>query len=287
MEIDAKTKLCAVIGNPIHHSLSPAIHNAAFQATQLNYCYTAFEVEDVESAIVGMRGLGIRGFSITIPHKVAAMGYADELDPVAESIGSINTLINNDGVLKGYNTDGVGALRALESAGVALEGAEATILGSGGAARAIACTLAARTDLAKLNILGVVEEEVKTLARQAAKQTSAKVVGELITDESLEAAMAHTNILIHCTPVGMHPNVDESVVPVDLLSSPLVVFDIVYNPMETKLLRQAKERRCRTINGAEMFINQAIVQFELFTGQSAPEAVMRKVVLSNLNPPGR
>ena len=282
MEIDAKTKLCAVIGNPIGHSLSPAIHNAAFKATQLNYCYAAFEVSNVEQAIQGMRGLGIRGFSITIPHKVAAMPFADELDPVAESIGSINTLINNEGVLKGYNTDGIGALRALESAGVALEGAEATILGSGGAARAIAFTLAAKSDLTKLNILGVVESEVKDLSKNVARQTSAKVVGELLNEESLETAMAHTNILIHCTPVGMHPNVDDSIVPVDLMSSPLVVFDIVYNPMETKLLREAKQKRCRTINGAEMFINQAIVQFELFTGQNAPEAVMRKVVMSSL-----
>ncbi|MCA9410979.1 MAG: shikimate dehydrogenase [Candidatus Omnitrophica bacterium] len=282
MTIDAKTTLCAVIGNPIGHSLSPTIHNAAFQATNLNFCYTAFEVSDVEQAIQGMRGLGIRGFSITIPHKVTAMQFADELDPVAESIGSINTLINNDGVLKGYNTDGIGALRALESAGIALEGAEATILGSGGAARAIACTLAAKSDLAKLNILGVVEDEVKNLHKNVAKQTSAKVVGELINSETLEAAMANTGILINCTPIGMHPKVDESVVPPHLMSAPLVVFDIVYNPMETKLLKEAKGNRCRTINGAEMFINQAIVQFELFTGQNAPEAVMRKVVLSSL-----
>ncbi|MCA9450314.1 MAG: shikimate dehydrogenase, partial [Candidatus Omnitrophica bacterium] len=241
MEIDAKTILCAVIGKPIGHSLSPAIHNAAFRATNLNYCYTAFEVSDIEQAIQGMRGLGIRGFSITIPHKVAAMPHVDELDPVAQSIGSINTLINNEGVLKGYNTDGIGALRAIESAGIALEGAEATILGSGGAARAIACTLAAKSDLAKLNILGVVEEEVKNLTKNVARQTSAKVVGELIGEETLEAAMANTGILIHCTPTGMHPNIDESIVPPRLMSAPLVVFDIVYNPMETKLLREAKE----------------------------------------------
>jgi len=282
MEIDAATKLCAVIGNPISHSLSPAIHNAAFAAKNLNFCYTAFESADIEKAIQGMRGLGIRGFSITIPHKVAAMPFADELDPVAESIGSINTLVNNKGVLKGYNTDGVGALRALESAGVALEGAEATLLGSGGAARAIAFTLAAKTDLKKLNILGVVEEEVKTLSKSVAKQTSAKVVGEMLNEETLETAMAHTNVLIHATPVGMHPNVDDSIVPKNLMASPLVVFDIVYNPIETKLLREAKEKRCRVINGAEMFINQAVVQFELFTGQNAPESVMRKVVLNSL-----
>ena len=282
MEIDAKTRLCAVIGNPIEHSLSPAIHNAAFAAANVNYCYTAFKVTDVEQAIQGMRGLNIRGFSITIPHKVTSMPFADELDPVAENIGSINTLINNDGVLRGYNTDGIGAIRALESAGVAMEGAEATLLGSGGAARAIAFSLAAKSELTKLNILGVIEDEVKNLSASVARQTSAKVVGELLNEETLEAAMAHTGILIHATPVGMYPKVDESIVPKELMSAPLVVFDVVYNPLETKLLKEAKERRCRTISGAEMFINQAIVQFELFTGQNAPEGVMRKVVLDSL-----
>lgn len=282
MPINASTQVCAVIGNPIRHTLSPAIHNAAFQAKNLNFAYVAFEVENVEYAIQGMRGLGIRGFSITIPHKVAAMSLADEVDPVAASIGSINTLVNTDGVLRGYNTDGMGAVRAIESAGVKLPGSEVTILGSGGGARAIACTLAAKADLAKLNILGVIEDEVKLLTAHVAKQSSAKVEGAFLTDESLEKALENTRLLIQCTPIGMHPKVDETLVPADLLASPLVVFDIVYNPMETRLLREAKERKCRVISGVEMFIHQAVAQFELFTGQSAPESVMRKVVLESL-----
>jgi shikimate dehydrogenase len=282
MMLDAYTQVLAVLGKPVRHSLSPAIHNAALQATGLNYVYVACEVDDIQAAVMGMRGLGIRGFSITIPHKVSAMGLADEIDPVAASIGSINTLVNNEGVLRGFNTDGYGALRGIETAGVNLEGAEVTILGSGGGARAIACTLAAKADLSKLNILGVIEDEVKALTRHLAQFASARVEGEVLSYDSLKKALAGTLLLVNCTPIGMHPKTDDSLVPADLLGSPLVVFDIVYNPMETRLLREARERKCRVISGVEMFIHQAIAQFELFTGQSAPEAVMRKVVLESL-----
>jgi len=283
MEIDADTRVCAVLGNPIRHSLSPAIHNAAFLAKGLNYAYVAFEVERVDQAMEGMRGLGIRGFSITIPHKVTAFPLADELDPIAANIGSINTMVNNNGVLKGYNTDGIGALRAIESAGVKLtRGCEVTMIGSGGAARAIACTLAAKADITKLNILGIVEDELSKLTGDVAKQTSAKVSGQVLNDETLENALENSQLLIHCSPVGMHPNVDETVVPERLLSSPLVVFDVVYNPLETRLIREARDKRCRVIPGVEMFIHQAVAQFELFTGQSAPEKVMRQVVLERL-----
>ncbi len=282
MTLDAYTQVLAVLGKPVRHSLSPAIHNAALQTTGLNYVYVACEVDDIQAAVMGMRGLGIRGFSITIPHKVAALSLADEVDPVAASIGSINTLVNNDGVLRGYNTDGYGALRAIETAGVNLAGAEVTILGSGGGSRAIACTLAAKADLSKLNILGVIEDEMKDLTRHVAQFSSARVEGEVLSHDSLKKALAGTLLLVNCTPIGMHPKTDESLVPAHLLGSPLVVFDIVYNPMETRLLREARENKCRVISGVEMFIHQAVAQFELFTGQNAPEAVMRKVVMESL-----
>ena len=283
MPIDAHTQVCAVLGNPVRHSLSPQIHNTAFQATGQNFVYVAFEVEDLPAAVAGMRGLGIRGFSITIPHKVGALALVDEVDPVAASIGSINTLVNNDGILKGYNTDGLGALRSIEAAGVKLTpSCNILMLGSGGAARAIACTLCAKTEISKLTILGIIEDEVKDLAAKSAKQTSAKVKGEILNNKTLAKGLEDAQLLIHCSPVGMHPKVDETLVPADLMSSPLVVFDVVYNPLETRLLREARTRRCRVIPGIEMFIHQAIAQFELFTGQSAPEKAMRKVVLDSL-----
>lgn len=282
MTIDAHTQICAVLGKPVRHSLSPTIHNAALQSKGLNMVYVAFEVDDITLAVNGMRGLGIRGFSITIPHKVSAMALADEVDPVAASIGSINTLVNTDGILRGYNTDGYGALRAIESAGIKLAGSEVTILGSGGSSRAIACTLAAKSDISKLTLLGVVEDELKVLTRHVAQIASAHVEGHLIDDQSLETALLNTQLLINCTPIGMHPKVDETLVPAKFLNEPMVVFDIVYNPMETRLLREARRAKCRVISGVEMFIHQAVAQFELFTGQSAPEGVMRKVVLESL-----
>lgn len=282
MKIDAHTQICAVLGKPVRHSLSPTIHNAALQSKGLNMVYVAFEVDDIAQAVSGMRGLGIRGFSITIPHKVAAMALADEIDPVAASIGSINTLVNTDGVLRGYNTDGYGALRAIESAGIKLAGSEVTILGSGGSARAIACTLAAKTDIAKLTLLGVVEDELKALTRHVAQISSAHVEGHMINDQTIKDALQHSNLLVNCTPIGMHPKVDETLVPAQFLGEPMVVFDIVYNPMETRLLREARQAKCRVISGVEMFIHQAVAQFELFTGQNAPDNVMRKVVLESL-----
>lgn len=283
MTIDAYTQVCAVLGNPVRHSMSPLIHNAAIEATGVNFSYVAFEVENIEQAMEGMRGLGIRGMSITIPHKVTAMELVDELDPIAASIGCINTVVNNDGVLKGYNTDGTGALRAITASGVKLSGTEVTLLGTGGSARAIACTLAARGDLTRLHILGVVPEERDALTRHVAQQTSAQIIPYELTPENLAKAMENSQTLIHCTPVGMYPHVDESLVPKEMLSSTLVVFDVVYNPMETRLIREAKENRCRVIYGVEMFIYQAVEQFELFTEQPAPESVMRKVILDKMS----
>ena len=159
-DINAHTKLCGVIGNPVEHSLSPAIHNAAFQKLGLNYVYLAFPVADVEGAIRGIRALGnLRGFSVTIPHKVAVMPHLDEVEPTAKRIGSVNTIVVENGKLTGYNTDASGALRALQAAGVQLKGQRVLMLGSGGAARAIAFALAANADIAGLTILGVDDKD--------------------------------------------------------------------------------------------------------------------------------
>ncbi len=160
IELDAQTKLCGVIGNPVHHSLSPAIHNAAFRKMGLNYVYLAFPVEAIGDAIKGLRALGnSRGFSVTIPHKVAALPFLDEVDQTARHIGAINTIVVENGKLIGYNTDASGALRALREGGAGLSGQRVLILGSGGAARAIAFALAGEAKIAGLTVLGVDEDE--------------------------------------------------------------------------------------------------------------------------------
>jgi len=277
-KIDASTVICAVIGNPIEHSLSPAIHNAAFAACGLNWAYVAFRVAALKQAIEGIRALGIRGVSVTIPHKVAVMPLLDTVDEAARTIGSINTIVNTNGQLAGYNSDGEGALQALRDAGFDSAGKRVVILGSGGAARAIAIALALKAPPEKLTILGAEEQEVLKLSSDSARRGTVAVAGELLTDTSLSSALPDCEILIHATPIGMHPKSDQSLVPVNLLHKNLVVFDIVYNPLKTRLLMDAERAGCTVITGIEMFLNQAAVQFKLWTGQEPPKKVMRAVL---------
>ena len=280
-EIDTQTKLCGVIGNPVHHSLSPAIHNAAFRKMGLNFVYLAFPVEVIGDAMKGLRALGnCRGFSVTIPHKLAAMPFLDEVDQTAQHIGAINTIVVENGKLIGYNTDASGALRALREGGAALSGQRVLMLGSGGAARAIAFALAGDAQIAGLTILGVDEEERRRLVQDLRSRTSVVVEDGPIQDDSLRSWIPHCRTVIHCTPVGMSPHVEETCVPAAMWRSDLTVMDIVYNPRRTRLLKEARAAGCRTIQGIEMFLCQAILQFELWTNQTAPADVMRAVLES-------
>lgn len=281
--IGCATQFCLVIGNPISHSLSPALHNAAFDALGLDFVYLASRVEDVRGALAGMRALSnFRGMSVTIPHKIEAMQYVDDVDEVDRIIGSINTIIHEQDRLLGFSTDGPGALKAITDAGVVLDGKHVLMLGSGGAARAVAFTLAMKTAVGELTLLDIDETMRTRLAGDLRQHTRAKIVAETLTAETLAAAMARAELVIHCTPVGMHPREDISLIPAELFRPEQVVFDIVYTPLETKLLREAKARGLRIIPGVEMFVNQAVLQFERFTGVAAPVEVMRRVVLEQL-----
>lgn len=282
-DITPSTKLCAVIGNPVTHSMSPAIHNRAFAELGLDYVYVAFRVEDVGGAVAGMRALeNFRGLSVTIPHKVSILKHLDEVADVDRQIGSVNTVVNDGGRLKGYGSDGPGARKALLDAGVEVTGRNVTILGSGGAARAIAFHLAAEAPPASIFLLGVEEPELKALTSDLVTRTGANATCALLDSETLEARLAESQVLIHCTPVGMHPQSDASVVPTSLLHDRLSVMDVVYNPLRTKLLADAEARGLKTVSGVEMFVNQAVIQFELWTGATAPRQVMRDVVLEEL-----
>jgi shikimate dehydrogenase len=281
--ISPATLLCAVIGNPVAHSLSPALHNAAFNALGLDFVYTAFRVEQLKSAIDGMRALeNFRGLSVTIPHKVEIISYLDQVSDLDRSIGSINTVINDKGRLTGAGTDGPGALKALLDAGVTLAGARVLMLGAGGAARAIAFTLAMKSSPLELILMDINAGTLAGLTTDLRNGASAQVTAVVLDATALAAAAGRADVIINCTPIGMHPREDASVVPAELLQPGQAVFDIVYNPLETKLLREAKSAGCKCISGVEMFINQAVLQFELFTGQAAPEDVMRRVVMERL-----
>ncbi len=276
--VDATTTVCCIIGDPVEHSLSPAMHNAAYEKLGLNWTYVAFGVKDVGNSVKGIRALGIRGSSVTIPHKVEVMKHVDRLDPVAEWIGSVNTIVNDDGVLTGMNTDGAGAMKALVDAGAPLAGKRVLMLGSGGAARAVAVTLAARGGIAQLELLGVIEEELKALAAHVSDKTEVAAEWGMIDDERLEQSIAAADLVVHCSPIGMHPHEGETIVPAALWRKDLFVMDIVYNPRETRLLQEAKAAGATIVYGFEMLLNQGVLQFEEWTGQKAPEAVMREAL---------
>jgi len=282
--IGCNTQFCAVIGNPVGHSLSPAIHNAAYAALGLDFVYVACPVTDVKNALAGMRALGnFRGMSVTIPHKIEAMKHVDEIDAADRSIGAINTVVHEKDRLVGLGTDGPGAFQAITDAGVRLEGKQALILGAGGAARAIAFTLVRCAKLGALTLLDIDENLLRGLAADLSTDTRLTALrAEAFTPASLEDAMASADIIIHCTSVGMHPHTDRSLIPVRMFRPGQVVFDIVYTPLETRLLADARSQGLQTISGVEMFIRQAALQFEQFTGAGAPVAVMRRVVMEHL-----
>ena len=278
--INAKTKVYAILGNPVYHSMSPLIHNAAFKSLSINACYTAFNVTDLKNAVEGIRALGIGGASVTIPHKIEVLKYLDEVDDLALNIGAVNTIVNKDSKLFGTNSDGQGAHKAIQDAGISLKGKKVLVIGSGGASRAVSFTLASKEALSSLVILGRGKQGPLALCSDIKKATGCNAIGGSM--DSIEEHIIDASLIINCSPVGMHPNINESPIDKKNLENIPAVFDIVYNPIETLFLKHAKDGGCKTIDGTKMFLNQAIIQFELWTGKSAPYDVMEKVLLENL-----
>ena len=265
VRIDQYTALYGVVGFPLKHTLGPIMHNTALRLTDQNAVYLAFETEDIEGCLRGMRALGIRGMSVTIPHKSAVIPYLDEVDPLAKRIGAVNTILNNDGRLIGYNTDALGAYKALEKK-IAPSGKNCLIFGAGGAARAVGFILNEKG--VKISVVNRSQERGKELALLLGCQYKPlEKIGETRAD-----------FLIQTTPVGMYPSIDRCIVPEGILEEGMVVMDIVYNPLETRLLKMAKSRGCVTINGLSMFINQGAEQFRLWTGINPPMNAMSLAV---------
>jgi len=261
--ISGTTTIFGILGQPVAHSLSPAMHNAAFAAQGLDAVYVAFPVTDLAQAVAGLRGLGIAGVSVTIPFKEAIIPLLNGVDDDARSIGAVNTVIHREGQLWGTNTDWLGALAALQDQ-VDLAGQRILVLGAGGAGRAI--VYAGRQAGAQVWVADAQPDRAQNLARDFG-------VTAVPWAEAPQVAAA---ILINATPVGMAPHEDAIPYPPQQLAKLQVVMDIVYKPLQTRLLREAAVRGCRTIDGLEMLIYQGARQFELFTGQKAPLAVMRQ-----------
>jgi len=263
--IDAQTQLYGVIGNPVRHSLSPIIHNGAFRRMGLNAVYLSFEIKDLKEAINGIRGLGIRGVSVTIPFKTEVIPFLDKVEDVAEKIKAVNTIVNKGGKLIGYNTDWCGALEALEEK-VDLKGKRVVLLGAGGAARAIGFALKTRD--CEVIIANHTMDRGAVLAKELMC-----IHRPVSSTEGLKA-----DVMINATSVGMHPYDQESPLPKKVLREGMAVMDIVYQPLRTKLLQEAEERRCQTINGLEMLSRQGAAQLEIWTGKR-PEVGMIKEYL--------
>jgi shikimate dehydrogenase len=286
MVINGKTRVCAIIGDPVEHSLSPVMHNAAFKKLGLNLVYVAFKVTPTElkDAVLGAKSLGLRGLNVTMPHKNAVMNYLDEVDATAKAIGAVNTVLNNQGKLIGYNTDGEGAMIALQENGVHPEERKLLLLGAGGAAKAVAYQVA--QDVKELVILNRTPEKAKKLAEMLCENFGVKVKGGTLSSEVLKEELPTTDILVNATSLGMHPDVDYSPVPSDLLRSDLSVMDIIYNPLETKLVKDAKVAGAKVVSGVEMLIYQGAIALHIWTNCPAPVDVMREAALNELEKQG-
>jgi shikimate dehydrogenase len=282
MTISGKTRVCGVIGDPIEHSLSPIMHNAAFEALGLDYVFLAFKVKPacVADAVNGMRALNIRGLNVTMPHKKTVMANLDRIDLSAQIINSVNTVLNKENLLFGFNTDGVGAVKALRENGVELKGRKVLLLGAGGAARAIAYAMAKEAD--ELTVLNRTVKQAQALTKLLEKTANKRIVAGSLSPEDIQQNLRDSDILINATSVGMKPHPDETPVPPKLLRSNLSVMDIVYNPLETKLAKDAKAAGAKVVSGVEMLIYQGAASFEIWTSKSAPVEVMRKAALTHL-----
>ena len=272
-----------VFGDPIGHSLSPAMHNAAFSALGMDCIYHAFRVkpEKLEKAILGAEAMGFGGLNLTVPLKEAALKLdCIRPDPLAERIGAVNTVVfGKNGEIKGYNTDGLGAKQALREAAVEIRGSKIVVAGAGGAARAIAFQLAA--DGAEITIINRTEERAVELAKDiSAAAISGNVRGRGLS--GLKALLQDADVLINTTTLGMHPNTDTAITTAEDLHPDLTVFDIVYNPLETRLLREAKAAGAKTVSGVLMLVYQGAEAFRLWTGIEPPVELMKKTVLEAL-----
>ena len=259
----------AVFGDPVAHSLSPVMHNSALAQAGMDGFYLAFRVRDIAKAIAGVRGLGIRGASITIPHKISVIKYLDQVDSLAAEIGAVNTIVNRHGILHGHNTDCVGAVKALKEK-TAIKDKTVALIGAGGAARAVG--------------FGIVQEGGRLTVINRTRQSGESLAADLNCEfKSLtDIKRLSCQIVINATSVGMTPHEDSTPVRTDLLENGMTVMDLVYNPLDTCFLREARKKGCVVVDGVSMFVHQGAAQFELWTGQTAPVAVMRQAVLDEL-----
>ena len=281
MNIKGSTNIVGLIGHPVEHSFSPPMHNAAFRALDMDYAYVAFDVEpsNLKSAIEGARSLNIKGFNVTIPHKIEVMQYLDEIDEVADLIGAVNTIDFKD--MKGYNTDGIGAVKAIEEV-TPIKNRNVVIAGAGGASRAISFYIA-KYGADSITILNRNTEKAQHLASDV---SGSGFIDEVGSDSISQIGdyLENADILINTTPVGMHPNVDaKPIANACDMHEDMTVFDAVYNPNKTVLIKEAIKAGAKPVYGIKMLLYQGAESFKIWTGRDAPVSEMETALRKTLN----
>lgn len=292
MKITGETQVVGVFGDPVAHSLSPLMHGAAFEKLGLNWVYVPFHVkpQHLGSAVEGIKAMGLRGVNVTVPHKVHVMQYLDEIDPEAQLIGAVNTIVNRDGYLVGYNTDGAGFVRSLNEEGQAdPAGKNILLLGAGGAALAIGAALA-RAGAKRVSIANRTVQKAAAMAQAISDFVDSEPFdSEALPldqdDPQFQQAAEQADIVVQCTSVGMYPHHDvPPIVSPDLFRPHALVADIVYVPRETSMIRAARARGCSVLTGEGMLAYQGAIALELWTGMPAPAAEMLSTLRRHLTP---
>ncbi len=285
-EITGHTRLTGLLGSPVAHSKSPLMHNEAFRLLGLAYVYLCFDVKEdsLKTAFEGLKKLNVAGFNCTMPDKTAICELLDDLSPAAKMIGAVNTVVNENGRYIGHNTDGIGYMQSVKDAGFDIKGETMTLLGAGGAASSI-FVQAALDGVKKINLFSIKDrfwEKAEKMVDMVNSNTDcdAKLI-ELGNEDILSEAISNSKILTNATSVGMAPNTDNCVVKdFSVFNENLIVSDVIYNPMETKLLKIAKEHGCPTFNGIYMLLYQGAEAFKLFTGKDMPVEEIKKKYFS-------
>jgi shikimate dehydrogenase len=256
--------------------------NPALKELGLDFIYVAFSVhpENLENAINGMKAMGFKGMNVTLPHKQEIIKYIDEIEPIAQKIGAVNTIKNDEGILKAKNTDADGAKKSLLENGCEVEGKNVLILGSGGVARSITYILAEDAD--EIVVTDLIEEKALLIANEIKELMGVNIEGKFSSEKNIKNAIKNSDILINATPVGMTPKIDVTPISMDLLHPDLFVFDVVYNPLTTRLMREAANVGCKTLGGLDMLINQGVLAFEWWTNKTPNKDLMKKKIIEYL-----
>ncbi|MFN3871873.1 MAG: shikimate dehydrogenase [Ignavibacterium sp.] len=282
-----KTQLVGLVGHPIKHTYSPFIHNVAFELTGLDYIYLPFNVLPVnlKSAIKGLVALGYKGFNVTIPHKVKVKEFMSKVSEEASFVGAINTVLIEEGKLFGYNTDVAGVLESLYSYRREITDNECVVIGAGGSARAVIYTLIKHFRPSKIHLINRTEQRAETLRQffKTKMKFDSFTVNELIPPD-IKDIIKNSSLIVNATSVGMYPEEDDAVLTQkDLFSKDQIVFDLVYNPSQTKLLKLAQSSGAKTVDGIKMLVNQAAKSFEIWTGEKMPVEQVEKALLLKLS----